>query len=126
MEMTMFLAGLWGPAILAMGLGVFINKSHYVRIYRDIQREPFALLAFGLAGIMLGIWHVQAHNVWETLPEIVISFFGWALLLKAAAFIIKPDLVDMWGDKVATAKLIPTVGTLTLIVGGYLTWFAYF
>ncbi len=126
MEMTMFLAGLWGPAILAIGLGVFINQGHYVRIYREVQREPFALLMFGLAGIMLGLWHVGAHNVWGTLPEIIVSLFGWGLLLKAAAFVIKPDIVDSWGNWVASSKLVPMVGVATVILGGYLSWIAYF
>ena len=36
---TLFLAQLWGPAILAIGLGVMVNKGHYTRIYREIQRE---------------------------------------------------------------------------------------
>jgi hypothetical protein len=126
MEMTVFLAGLWGPAILAMGAGVFISRNHYVRIYREIQREPFALLVFGLAGIMLGLWHVQVHNVWGTLVEIIISLFGWALLAKALVFIVKPDIADNWGDWVAASKLIPIVGVATVVLGAYLTWFAYF
>jgi hypothetical protein len=126
MEMTMFLAGLWGPAILAMGVGVFMNQGHYARIYREIQREPFALLAFGIAGIMLGLWHVQAHNIWETPVEMIVSLFGWGLLAKALVFVVKPDIVDSWGNWVAGSKMIPTVGVLTIALGGYLTWVAYF
>ncbi len=124
-SMTIFLAQLWGPAILAIGLGALINKDHYVRIYREIQREPFALLAFGLAGIMLGIWHIQAHNTWGTLTEMIISLFGWALLIKAVVYTIKPDFVDMWGDYVASAKMVPTFGLLAIVLGGYLTWVGY-
>lgn len=121
-SITIFLAQLWGPAILAIGLGVLISKEHYVRIYREIQREPFALLAFGLAGIMLGIWHIQVHNTWGTITEMIISLFGWALLIKATIFIIKPNIADNWGDFVASAKLVPTVGILAIVLGGYLTW----
>lgn len=124
-SITLFLAQLWGPAILAVGLGVFISQSHYTRIYREIQREPFALLAFGIAGIMLGIWHIQVHNVWGTPTEIIISLFGWGLFLKAVMFLIKPNIVDSWGDWVASSKLVPTVGVVTIALGGYLTWIGY-
>lgn len=122
---TLFLAQLWGPAILAVGLGVFINKGHYAKIYREVEREGLALLAVGLAGIMLGIWHVQVHNVWSTPTEIIVSLFGWGLLLKATLFVIKPDFVNSWGDFVVTSKLIPAVGGVAVALGAYLTWVGY-
>ena len=124
-SITIFLAQLWGPAILAIGLGVFINKGHYVRIYRELQREPFALLVFGLAAIMVGLLHIQAHNIWETVTEMIVSLCGWALFLKGAVFVIKPDVADNWGDRVASSQLVPTVGALAVILGGYLTWVGY-
>jgi hypothetical protein len=125
-SITIFLAQLWGPALLAVGIGLFVSKSFYVRIYRDIEKEPLALLIFGFIGIAAGIVHIQAHNVWDTLPEILISLFGWALLAKALVFLIKPKLADQWGNHVVTAKIVPIAMTATIVLGGYLTWVGYF
>ena len=123
---TMFLAGLWGPAILAVGIGFFVSREHYLRIYRDIQREPFALLAFGMAGIAAAIAQISVHNVWGTLPEMLISFLGWAMLLKSLAFMIMPNITDKVGDNVASkSTLVTTAGIIMLVAGGYLTWLAY-
>lgn len=123
---TMFLAGLWGPAILAVGIGFFISREHYLRIYRDMQREPFALLVFGMAGIAAAIAQISVHNVWNTLPEMLISFLGWAMLLKSLAFMIMPNITDKVGDSVASkSTLITTAGVIMLVAGGYLTWLAY-
>ena len=122
----MFLAGLWGPAILAVGIGFFVSREHYLRIYRDIQREPFALLAFGMAGIAAAIAQISVHNVWGTLPEMLISFLGWAMLLKSLAFMIMPNITDKVGDNVASkSTLVTTAGIIMLVAGGYLTWLAY-
>lgn len=122
----MFLAGLWGPAILAVGIGFFISREHYLRIYRDMQREPFALLVFGMAGIAAAIAQISVHNVWNTLPEMLISFLGWAMLLKSLAFMIMPNITDKVGDSVASkSTLITTAGVIMLVAGGYLTWLAY-
>lgn len=125
-SITIFLAQLWGPALLAVGVGLFVSKSFYVRIYRDIEKEPLALLMFGFIGIAAGIVHIQAHNVWDTLPEILISLFGWVLLAKALVFLIKPKLADQWGNHVATAKMVPIAMAATIVLGGYLTWVGYF
>lgn len=123
---TMFLAGLWGPAILAVGIGFFVSREHYLRIYRNIQREPFALLVFGMAGIAAAIAQINIHNVWETLPEMIISFLGWALLLKSLTFIIMPNITDKLSDRVAAnSSMITAVGVAMLIIGGYLSWLAY-
>lgn len=125
-SITIFLAQLWGPALLAVGVGLFVSKSFYVRIYRDIEKEPLALLIFGFIGMAAGIVHIQAHNVWDTLPEILISLFGWALLAKALVFLIKPSLADQWGNHVATTKMVPVAMAATIVLGGYLTWVGYF
>lgn len=126
MELTTFLAQLWGPVIFAVALGVFTSRSHYVRIYRDLEKDALAVLLFGMVAMTAGIAHVSVHNVWDTLPQIVISLLGWGLLLKGAAFIVFPKLVDQKGDWMANSKLIPVAGVAMLIIGGYLSWLGYF
>lgn len=125
-SITIFLAQLWGPALLAMGVGIYVSRGYYTKIYRDIEKEPLALLLFGFVGMAAGIAHIQAHNVWGNLPEIVISFFGWALLAKALVFLIKPKLADEWGNKISGNNMIPTATAIAVILGGYLTWVGYF
>lgn len=123
----MFLASLWGPAILAVGVGFFVSREHYLRIYRDIQREPFALLVFGMAGIAAAIAQISVHNVWNTLPEMIISFLGWAMLLKSLTFMVMPNFTDKLSDSMASkSTLITIAGLVMLVAGGYLTWIAYF
>lgn len=125
-SITIFLAQLWGPAMLAVGVGIFVSKDYYIKIYRDIEKEPLALLLFGFVGVAASIAHIQAHNVWGTLPEIIISFFGWALLAKALVFLIKPRLADQWGNYVSAAKMVPAATITAIVLGGYLTWVGYF
>ncbi len=126
MDTTRFLAQLWGPAILAVALGVFFSREYYVKIYRDLQKEALALLLFGMVAISAGIAHIHFHNVWGSFPEVIISFLGWALLLKGLVMAIFPKMVDMAGDYEAKSNLIPMAGGLMLIVGAYLTWVGFF
>lgn len=126
MDITVFLASLWGPVLLAVAVGVMLNRSYYAKIYRDLDKDVLAVLVFGMVGMIAGIAHVQFHNSWETLQQIVVSVLGWGLVIKSALFLAAPSFVDKTGDMWAKYKLIPVAGILTLIVGGYLTWFAYF
>ncbi|OGI93779.1 hypothetical protein A3A03_00820 [Candidatus Nomurabacteria bacterium RIFCSPLOWO2_01_FULL_40_18] len=126
MEATIFLAKLWGPAILAVGLGIFVSRNYYIKIYRDLEKDALAVLVFGMMAMTAGIAHILFHNVWDTFLEGVISFFGWALLVKGALFVIVPDFVDRAGNFWVNKNLIPLAGILTIIAGIYLSWVGYF
>ena len=125
MQTTIFLAQIWGPVILAVGIGVFTSRSYYLRIYRDLEKETLAVLCFGMFGMALGIVQISVHNVWGSFAQGVISFLGWALLIKATLFIVAPRLVDKSGEWAANLKLVPVSGTLMLLFGAYLTWLGY-
>ncbi len=121
----MFLAQLWGPVLLAVGVGVFVSRMSYVRMYRDLNRESFAMLVFGMMAMAGGIAQVMYHNVWESFPQAVVSLLGWGTMLKGAMFIIMPKWVDRVGDGWVNMKMVPYAGVAMLVLGGYLTWFAY-
>ncbi len=125
MDTTVFLAQLWGPILLVIGLGIFTSRSFYAKIYHDLQKEPLAVLIFAMVGMATGIVQVLSHNTWETLPQILISLLGWGLVLKAATFAVAPKFVDRSGDIAVQSKMLPAVGVVLLIAGAYLTHFAY-
>lgn len=126
MEITTFLASLWGPALLVLGVGFFMSPGFYTQIYRDVEKASLSMLLFGVGGMMAAIAQISVHNVWNTWPEMIVSALGWGTLLKAAVYTVKPDIADKAGNFVAASKLVPTAGILLLVIGGYLTWFAYF
>ncbi len=125
MNTTLFLAQIWGPVLVAVALGIFISGSYYAKIYRDLEKDVLAVLIFGMTAMSAGIAQISFHNVWDTFPQIVVSFLGWGLLLKGILFTVAPRFVDRAGDAWAKLKLIPLAGILTILAGGYLTWFAY-
>ena len=120
------LAQVWGPVLLAVGLGIFVSREYYNKIYRDLEKETLAVLIFGMVGMAAGIIHIALHNTWGTLPEVVVSFISWGLLAKGALFLIAPRVVDRAGDWwAADSKRITIAGALTVIVGAYLSWIGY-
>ncbi len=126
MGVTAFLAALWGPSLLALGIGFFVSRSYYVQIYRDLEKNSLAVLMFAMTAIPVGILHTVFHNTWNTLPQIIVSLLGWGTLLKGIVLAIAPGFADRAADGWANLKLVPLAGALLLLVGAYLTWFAYF
>ena len=126
MNVTEFLAQIWGPVLLTIGLGVFVSRTYYVKIYNDLEKETLAVLLFGMVAMAAGIAQIKFHSEWDTFPEIVISLLGCGLLLKGIAFALVPGLVDKGGDWEVKSKLVPFSGSLMLILGAYLCWVGYF
>ncbi len=126
MDITIFLAKIWGPLLLALGLGFWLNRSYYQRLYRDMEKETLAGVLYAMFGIAAGIIHITFHNTWGTLPEFLISLFGWGMLIKGVLMAIIPRSADRWGNWVSHSKMLPWNGTIIIIIGLYVSWFAYF
>jgi len=125
MDTTVFLAQLWGPAVLLVGIGMFLSRAHYAAVYRNIGSEALAVLIFAMGSIALGVLQVTTHNLWNTTPQIIVSLLGWGLLIKGSLFALVPKFGDRMGDWAADTKLIPIAGAFMLIIGIYLTWIGF-
>ena len=126
MDITTFLAQVWGPVLVAVGLGFFASRAYYVKIYRDLEKETFAVLFFGMFAMAAGIIQLLAHNVWGTLPQVVVSLLGWGLLIKGIICTTFPKLADKGADWTLDAKIVPAAGGIALLIGAYLSWVSYF
>lgn len=125
MDITTLLAQIWGPIMVALGLGFFFSRAIYIKVYRDLEKVPFAVIVFGMFAMAAGIVHVMVHNVWDTFPQMLVSIFGWTLLIKGVICMVFPGFADQSGNWAVSAKIVPLSGTIALVLGLYLSWFAY-
>jgi hypothetical protein len=125
MQTTVFLAQLWGPVMLALGIGFFASRRYYIRLYRDLEKETLAVLTIAMLAIPAAIVQIGVHNSWSSLPEVVVSLLGWLLLLKGLVLAIAPGWADKAGNWEVKARLIPGIGAVLVIIGAYLSWFGF-
>lgn len=125
-SMTILIAQYVGPAIFAVGLGIFFSKKYYTQVYRNLESETLAVLMGGLVTLVAGIAIVLNHNDWTSFNTGLITFLGWACVLKGLALIIMPNTVDTIGDMIADSNLFPFLAAVTTALGMYITYFAYF
>lgn len=125
MESTVFLAQLWAPTLLALGLGMLVSPAYYKRVYRDIEKETLALVTLALLLIPVGVAHIMAHNSYDTLAAGIISLLGWGTFLKGVVMAVAPKYVDRKGDWAVRAKIVPGAGIVLVILGSYLGFVGY-
>lgn len=127
MDTTTFLAAIWGPILLVLAIGFITNRAHYTGMYRNIGANALLGATVGISAMAVGIAQVLSHTLWGTLPQAIISLLGWATMIKGATYLAFPSFVknmsEAWADKKSTHSIS---GGIMLLVGVYLTWFAYF
>ena len=122
---TISIAKFVGPVVLAVGLGIFFSRNYYTKIYRNLESETLAVLMGGVTTLAAGIVIVLNHNIWDNFLAGVISFIGWASILKGVLLIVAPKTVDKFGDMMADSKVFPFVAILATLCGAYVSYSAY-
>lgn len=122
---TILVAQLAGPAILAVGLGIFFSKDYYIKVYRSLENETLAVMMGGLTILIAGIALVLNHNLWDSLLAGIVSAIGWLSILKGLMLILFPKTVNTFGDMVANSKFFNSMSILAVLCGGYLSYVAY-
>ena len=114
--------------MLVLGLSYLLAADHWIKLAKEILGAPHRFLVAALGLLSAGLVIVVARNWWQPSLGVVITVFGWALVLKGAAFLLFPQIGGRFtGWSVGFMKTWARVGGLVLTVLGalltYATWF---
>ena len=127
METSVFIAKMFGIFCLAAAAGMMINRQFYRKFMEDYANNTALIFFSGMFAIMVGTAIVLLHNVWAANWTVIITFIGWAALLKGAWLIVFPRSVAgvmqayLKNDTLLTVHLI-----FAFIFGAVLTFFGFF
>lgn len=124
-EATVFLAKIIGPILSIFGLGIILNTKFYLSVYKDFRNEPLVLMLTSMTLIALGISILIKHFVWASLPEVLISIIGMAMLMKGIFLALFPKSFKKLSKVLVSKNLLFYAGIIWLIGGIYLT-FSFF
>ena len=117
---TVFLAKFFGLFITIFSLGFLFNAGRLKMVADDLCKHPASAFFAGVMPLLLGIYLVLTHHSWSMHWSVVVTLFGWALLLGG---VFRLWFVEAWlrvvtkmaNDKMAIFPLI--LGVLLLYVG---------
>lgn len=126
MELTVLLAKIFGVYMLLVGLAILMNRRHVMAGVIALAKERFAQIIAGMLALLLGLFLVNVHNDWSSLPASLVSLIGWMALAKGLLYLFLPEG--------ALGKLVHSLterswylvdGILVILVGLYLAGFGY-
>jgi uncharacterized protein YjeT (DUF2065 family) len=79
-----------GILFVVCGLGALANPKFFRAMLGNFRDTPALVYIIGLANIVIGLFLVINHNVWDTVQAAIVSFFGWATLVRGIIMVLSP------------------------------------
>lgn len=127
MEAAVFIARIFGISYLVIAVGMLGNREYYRKLMRDFAATSGTIFFSGIVALVVGITIVLVHGAWQANWTALITFFGWAGIVKGIWLIMFPRTVASfmaWYEK--NAQLLTIHAIAALVMGVALTYFGFF
>ena len=126
MSLSVYLAWVFGPFFIVVGLSMLLNRAYYRDMVERFFNDPQDYFFSGAAALAGGLALVAGHNVWVLDWPLLITLIGWAMIVKGVLRLAVPQ----FGRGFFTAALkthshLALSGVILLVAGAYLAWSAW-
>jgi uncharacterized membrane protein len=123
---SVYLARLIGPVMLAVGLGLLVNRAAFRAIARQFVDSTALVFLSGLITMTGGVAILLAHRVIAPDWRILITLIGLAMAVAGAIRIVFPDRMAAVGrDLLASDAILWAAAAVWLAIGAILTLAGY-
>jgi uncharacterized membrane protein len=126
MSNSVFLARLIGPVLIAVAIGVFVNRQSYRMLAEEFLKSRALIYLSGILTMTAGLAVVITHNRWAADWPVIITILGWLAVFGGAVRIVCPQGTEKIGRRVLAHKLgLPIAGAAWGVIGLVLCYFGY-
>ncbi|MCH7529605.1 hypothetical protein IIB50_00610 [Patescibacteria group bacterium] len=120
MELTLFLAQLFGLYFIIMGSALLIKRKTLVFVINDLFKYSGFVFFTGIIILIMGLLLVLSHNVWEPGLAWIITLLAWVTLVKGMLYIFLPQAVlAKIGKRFSKNGWYPLAGIIAIAMGIY-------
>jgi len=121
MDITIFLARLWGSFFIIFGALFIITKQLGKTI--EMTDDKAFVISTGYITLLMGLITVILHNVWVAGWEVVITLLGWSTVIKGIMKIGFPEKIHKEAQRFKKKQAVSAV--ILLILGAWLMWMSF-
>lgn len=124
--MTIWIAKFLGPVILVVSVPMVLSPGRLEQTTTRFLEDSPLILVSGVLAMVAGLAIVNSHNVWVWGWPVIVTLFGWALVLGGAFRIVAPGVVQDVGRAMIKGLIVTRIaGILWAVLGAFLTFKAY-
>ncbi len=126
MALTIWISKFLGPVILVLGMPMIFSPERLQETTKRFLADSPLVLVSGVLAMTAGLSIVNTHNVWVLGWPLIVTLFGWALVLGGASRIVAPRVVEhVGGAMMDRPTMTRVVGAFWVLLGAFLTVKAY-
>ena len=80
-----------GLYFLILAISLIIRPSLWLKMIKRMLLEDSGQRTYFFFSLIVGIVVTQTHNIWDLTSAVLVTVFGWALILKSAIAFIYPE-----------------------------------
>jgi len=123
MILTFLLAKVFGVYLVVIGLALLIRRRYFISVFAGLVENRLLRIIVSVFEFIAGLFLVFTHEIWTSLPAIIISLFGWAMVVEGFCYLFLPDRWFGKLMKIFNTKVWYVLGGLiAVIVGAYLVY----
>ncbi|MGC1737924.1 hypothetical protein [Mycobacterium sp.] len=115
-QRTRLFARVLGPFIAVVPAIVAIRVGSIGKLLSSFSTDPMWPWVLGALIFFCGLFVVAFHQYWRSVAAVIISLFGWFLLLRGFALLATPQLIVSAATS-ATQTSSPAVGVVRIGFG---------
>lgn len=124
---AIWIAKFLGPIILTVSVPMLVAPERTQETARRALADKPLILISGVLAMVAGLSIVNTYNAWVLDWTLIVTLFGWALLISGAFRIIAPGTVDEIGESMLGRPVVTRIaGAIWGSLGAFLTYKAYF
>jgi hypothetical protein len=127
MNTSKTIAALLGPTLVATAIMVLANLDTMPGMIEELSKFPMMIVLAGYVAFVPGLVIVYFHNRWTSGWPVLITVFGWLSVVIGFARMVFPmrlaGIMQTAGP--ALHVVLPVVGVVFLLIGGFLSFKAY-
>ncbi len=127
MSFEFFILKCYTLLIAGVGLSQVIHARLWSELLAPLGQRPATCLLAGTSTFVAGVIVVLGHNVWVTALPVVLTVYGWLMMLKGLGILLNPAA---FAKTIAQAKDFPRMlrmaGVSALVIAALLSYPAFF
>ncbi len=127
MAVSLFLAKVMGLLLVIMSIFTLSQKKYLEEILKDGLKSPALIFFSGVVALIVGIILVVSHSIWSPDWRLIITIFGWLILIKGLSRLFLPELTKkMLKATIESDTLLIFSAFFIFIIGVYLLFAGYY
>jgi len=126
MEISIFLARVFGLYLLIVGLAMLFNRKVILIAVNNMLQQPGLLFFSAIVTLILGILLLEWHNIWIASWPVVITVLSWLVFVKGALRVLYPQIDQKWGKAYENSGFYYSMSVITVALGIFLVYQGFF